>query len=143
LIRATERALEVSLNRARPDGYTLFAGNLTTGIITQEFHETDYRLQDFSYVYRWFKGPLDIIVNYDSPFKSFSDLVAKGRRRTFKVAAVGLGDMGHLMILQLEKRTGIKTTSIPYGGGGPATAAVINLHTFRPECACNPQDSPG
>lgn len=110
---------------AKPDGYTLFCGGLTTGIITQEFHNADYKLQDFAHIYGWFKGPMDFIVKYDSPFNTFADLIAEGRKRTLKAAAVGIGDFGHLLMVLVEKRTGIRVQQIPYGGGAPSTAAVI------------------
>lgn len=112
-------------SRAKPDGYTLFSGNVTTGILHQKYHNTDYRLQDFEHIYGWFKGPLDIIVNYDAPFKSLYDLITEGRKRTLKAAAVRLGDLGHLLFTLLENSSGIRVQQIPYGGGGPAIAAVI------------------
>jgi tripartite-type tricarboxylate transporter receptor subunit TctC len=111
--------------RAKPDGYTLLALPLTAGILTQEFHQTDYNVLNFEAIYGWFEGPMDVIVNANSPFKDLSELIAAGQEKTLKVATVGVGDISHLNSLLLEKMTGIKTKAIPYDGGGPAVGAVL------------------
>lgn len=110
---------------AKPNGYTLLAMPTTHGILAQEFHGTDYKLQDFEAIYGWFEGPMDINVNVNSPYKSLSDLVKAAKQKRFKAAAAGIGGMSHLQTLLLEKHTGIRARLIPYGGGGPAVAAVI------------------
>jgi tripartite-type tricarboxylate transporter receptor subunit TctC len=111
--------------RAKPDGYTLLAGIIVNGILAQEFHGTDYRLQDFEPIYGWSEAATDIIVNYKSPYKTLSDLIAAGKQKRLKAALAGIGDIGHLNTLLFEKITGVGLTMIPYGGGGPASGAVI------------------
>ncbi|MCJ7593926.1 MAG: tripartite tricarboxylate transporter substrate binding protein [Desulfobacterales bacterium] len=111
--------------QAKPDGYTLLCMPLPDGVLAQEFHGNDSHLEKFRGIYGWFEGPMDIDVKADSPFKTLADLVAEGKKRPLKTAIMGIGTIGHLHILLFEKFTGIKTTSVPYGGGGPATAAVI------------------
>jgi len=110
---------------AKPDGYTLLCMPLPDGVLAQEFHGNDSHLEKFRGVYGWFQGPMDIDVKWDSPFKTLGDLVAEGKKRPLKAAIMGIGTIGQLHILLFEKITGIKTTQVPYGGGGPATAAVI------------------
>lgn len=111
---------------AKPDGYTLLGLPLTDSILSQEFHGMDYNLADFEPIYGWFEGPMDIIVNVDSPYKSLADLVAAGKEKPLKASVSGIGTIDHLHTLLLTKYTGMKKpVTVPYGGGGPATAAVV------------------
>lgn len=111
---------------AKPDGYTLLGLPLTDSILAQEFHGMDYNLAEFEPIYGWFEGPMDIIVNANSPYKTLADLVAAGKQKHLKAAVSGIGTIDHLHSLLLEKATGMKkAVDVPYAGGGPASAAVI------------------
>lgn len=111
--------------RAKPDGYTLICMPLQHGILAQEFHGNDSHLETFEAVYGWFEGPMDVAVNTKSPFVTFGDLVKAGKKRPLKASLAGIGSIDHLHTLLLEKYIGMKFKMVPYGGGGPATAAVI------------------
>jgi tripartite-type tricarboxylate transporter receptor subunit TctC len=116
--------------RSKPDGYTLLGLPVTDSIISQEFNNMDYNLGDFEPIYGWFEGAMDVTVNANSPYKTFADLVSAGKKRPLKESLSGIGSMDHLHGLLLEKYTGMKkSVKVPYGGGGPATAAVIKGET--------------
>ncbi len=111
--------------RSKPDGYTLLCNPLPHTILAQELLSTDSQLENFEYIYGWFEGPMDVTVRADSPYKSFSDLVEASKKKSLKSAIAGIGSIDHLHLLLLEKYVGLKAVTVPYAGGGPATAAVI------------------
>lgn len=111
--------------RAKPDGYTIICNPIPHTILAQELHGTDSHLEKFEYIYSWFEGSMGVIVRADSPYKAFSDLVEASKKKPLKAAIAGIGSIDHLLTLLLEKYTDLKSLTIPYEGGGPATTAVI------------------
>lgn len=112
--------------QAKPDGYTILCNPIPHTIQAQELFNTGTKLETFKYIHGWFEGPMDVIVKADSPYKNFSDLIDAAREKSLKAALSGIGSIDHLLTLLLEKHAGLKkVTTVPFGGGGPATAAVI------------------
>ena len=64
------------------------------------------------------------------PYKTFADVIdaAKAKPDTLTYASVGSGSVGHLTMVQLTKRAGIKMVHVPYRGGGPAMNDAIAGH---------------
>jgi tripartite-type tricarboxylate transporter receptor subunit TctC len=58
--------------------------------------------------------------------EKYPSLIDAARKKSLKAALSGIGSIDHLLTLLLEKHAGLKkVTTVPFGGGGPATAAVI------------------
>lgn len=110
---------------AKPDGYTLICVPLQHAILAQDFNESGTHLQNFEPIYGWFEGPMSIEVKGDSPYKTLDDLIAASKQKKLKAALAGIGSIDHLHTLLLEQELGIETVTIPYGGGGPASKAVM------------------
>jgi tripartite-type tricarboxylate transporter receptor subunit TctC len=66
----------------------------------------------------------------DRPWKSLADLVATAKEKpdTVTYASVGVGSVGHLSMVTLGKRAGVRWTHVPYRGGGPAMNDAIAGH---------------
>ena len=111
---------------AKPDGYTLICVPLQHAILAQNFHESGTHLENFEPIYGWFEGPMSIEVKGDSPFKTLDDLIAAGKQKKLKAALAGIGSIDHLHTMLLEQTLGIQVTTIPYGGGGPASKAAMS-----------------
>jgi tripartite-type tricarboxylate transporter receptor subunit TctC len=64
------------------------------------------------------------------PYKSLTEVIdaAKAKPDTLTYASVGSGSVGHLTMVQLTKRAGIKMVHVPYRGGGPAMNDAIAGH---------------
>ena len=64
------------------------------------------------------------------PFQSLADVVAaaKAKPDTLTYATIGAGSLGHLTVVLLAKRAGIKLVHVPYRGGGPALNDAIAGH---------------
>lgn len=111
--------------QAKPDGYTIICVPLQHSVLAQNFHDSGTHLENFEPVYAWFEGPMSLEVKADSPIKSFKDLVEAGKTRKLKSALAGVGSIDHLHNLLVKRYTGIDFILVPYGGGGPATKALL------------------
>lgn len=64
------------------------------------------------------------------PWKSLPELIATAKEKpdTVTYASVGTGSVGHLSMVVLGKRAGVRMTHVPYRGGGPAMNDAIAGH---------------
>jgi tripartite-type tricarboxylate transporter receptor subunit TctC len=75
-------------------------------------------------------APYLLAVNTKHDFKSLADVIAAAKARPdgLSYASVGSGSIGHLFMVLLQKKTGVKLTHVPYRGGGPAMNDAIGGH---------------
>ncbi len=65
-----------------------------------------------------------------SPFKTFRDVIdaAKAKPETVTYGSVGNGSLGHLTMVLLGQRAGVKMVHVPYRGGGPLMNDALAGH---------------
>jgi tripartite-type tricarboxylate transporter receptor subunit TctC len=75
-------------------------------------------------------APYLLAVNTKHGFKTLADVVAAAKAQPdgLSYASVGSGSIGHLFMVLLQKKTGIKLTHVPYRGGGPAMNDALGGH---------------
>jgi tripartite-type tricarboxylate transporter receptor subunit TctC len=75
-------------------------------------------------------APYLLAVNIKHAFKTLADVVAaaKAKPDSLSYASVGSGSIGHLFMVLLQKKTGIKMVHVPYRGGGPAMNDALGGH---------------
>jgi len=75
-------------------------------------------------------APYLLAVNTKHDFKTLADVVAAAKQKPegLSYASVGAGSIGHLFMVLLQKKTGIKMTHVPYRGGGPAMNDALGGH---------------
>jgi tripartite-type tricarboxylate transporter receptor subunit TctC len=111
--------------KAKPNGYTIIVLVTPTASLAQVLLKTEARVENFEFIYAWFNGPNDVTVDVDSPYKTFQDLAAAGKKKKLKAAVAGIGSSAHLNALLLGQYAGINAVFVPYAGGGPAATATI------------------
>jgi tripartite-type tricarboxylate transporter receptor subunit TctC len=115
--------------RASSDGLTLLMGGAATHAFAPSmFKQLKYDpVKDFVAVSQVSSGPLVLVVNAASPIKTFDDFMrAVGAAgTTMNYASNGVGTYPHLAVELLKQQTGLKTTHVPYKGGGQAAVAVL------------------
>ena len=64
------------------------------------------------------------------PWRNLADMIAAAKAKPDAVtfASVGTGSLGHLTMVLLGKRAGVRWTHVPYRGGGPAMNDAIAGH---------------
>jgi len=112
--------------RANPDGNTLllsFDNHAINPIVKKLPYDT---FKDFTGVALLVRFPLVIVANPSVPgsnLSSFLDAVRKNPN--FNYASTGVGSLNHLAMEDLKRLSGVDVLHVPYGGGGPAIAAVV------------------
>jgi tripartite-type tricarboxylate transporter receptor subunit TctC len=75
-------------------------------------------------------APYLLAANTKHDFKTLADVLAAAKAKPdgLSYASVGSGSIGHLFMVLLQKKTGIKLTHVPYRGGGPAMNDALGGH---------------
>ena len=119
---------------AKPDGYTL----LVHIVSISGFAEVDklfgrapkFTRADFIPIARFTEGPMVLIVNDQTPYKTLKELVddAKARPNGIIFSSSGLHGALHLPTALFTKAAGIQMRHLPTAGGGPALTALLGNH---------------
>src|SRR3954468_18075026 len=75
-------------------------------------------------------APYLLAANTKHDFKTLADVLAAAKAKPdgLSYASVGSGSIGHLFMVLLQKKTGMKLTHVPYRGGGPAMNDALGGH---------------
>ena len=75
-------------------------------------------------------APYLLAVNTKHEFKTLAEVLAAAKAKPdgLSYASVGSGSIGHLFMVLLQKKTGVKLTHVPYRGGGPAMNDALGGH---------------
>jgi tripartite-type tricarboxylate transporter receptor subunit TctC len=126
------------------DGHTLLICTYLDPVNTLVYRSARYRVSDIA--------PVSLIGTYDYvlavansvPVEKLSELVdiTKASPDKFNYGHIGVGSPANLIFKQLEKRTGIKMTAVPFKGSAPAMqeliAGRIDLYIVPPVSAVQP-----
>jgi tripartite-type tricarboxylate transporter receptor subunit TctC len=116
--------------RATPDGGTLLivAGALLINPILKKVNYDP--LTSFEPICKLVRVPHFIVVNKDSPLKSFADFIAAAKAKPGELtfATVGPATGPHIAFEILKRRTGADIRFVPYPGTTPSINAVLGGH---------------
>jgi len=121
-------AFKYIVNQSNTDGYTLLATSPGFTNVPALYEKPPFDpTQDFAPIALMSKAPYLLIANPKFPPKTMKDFLswAKGNPGKLNFAISGIGTTIHLGQVWLADVTGIKMTTIPYKGTGPATQDVI------------------
>ena len=114
---------------AAPDGYKLLV--VTSGELTAapNLAKTTYTLDSFAFIARISSKPYALVVKGDAPWKNIEDFLAATRQPDSR-NTIGTTPAGGMFLTAqyLIRRGGVKLTTVPYGGAGPALTAVLGGH---------------
>lgn len=115
--------------RAKPDGYTLFLGQVSShGVAPNLYDKLEYDpVKDFTPLGLIASSPQIVVVNPQSPIKSIPDLVdfAKANSGRMTYASSGIGTTIHLAGEMFNDLVKVKMVHVPFQGSGPAVTAMI------------------
>jgi tripartite-type tricarboxylate transporter receptor subunit TctC len=116
---------------AKPDGYTL----LVHIVSISGFAEMDklfgrqpkFSRADFIPIARFTEGPMVLVVNDQTPYKTLKELVEDGTKRPNEIVFSSSGLYGalHLPTALFLKAANLQMRHLPTNGGGPALTAIL------------------
>lgn len=123
-------AIATTYVRSRPsDGYTLLYGAENPQMYkVLGLAEIDY--DNFYAVNILARGVAVVVVNADSPWKTFKDLVADVQKRPgqVKMGTTGVGGLPHTVGSMLKTVIKFEVTAVPFDGEGPGITALLGNH---------------
>ena len=114
--------------KAAPDGNTLlisFDNHSINPIVKPKLPYDTFK--DFVGVSLLVRFPLVIAANPSVQGNKLSEFIAAAKKRPgyYSYASTGIGSLNQLAMEDLKRKAGIFVLHVPYGGGGPAIAAVV------------------
>ena len=119
------------LKNEKPDGYTL--GVVPTSAITRTPHmlAVVYKpFKDFTFIMKYGLYTMFLVVNGDSPYKTFKDFVEAARKKPGKISFGTPGPMeaGALALKFVGDKEKLQWNMIPFPGSGEAMIALLGKH---------------
>ncbi|MFA4915004.1 MAG: tripartite tricarboxylate transporter substrate binding protein [Burkholderiaceae bacterium] len=115
--------------RAKPDGYTLLVGSMSTHTMNQALFSTMPfdGVEDFTPIAELALVTNTMVVSESVKANTVAEFVEYARANPDKIAyaSAGTGSTNHLSAAMFEKATGIKMTHVPYRGGAPAVLDTV------------------
>jgi tripartite-type tricarboxylate transporter receptor subunit TctC len=115
--------------KAAPDGYTIALGQTSNLAINPTLYaRIPYNPErDFAPVCLVAGGPMVLLVNADSPYRSLGDILtaAKAEPGMLRMGSPGTGTVGHLVGEMLQTAAQVRFQHIPYRGTSPALTDLL------------------
>ncbi|OZI50608.1 tripartite tricarboxylate transporter substrate-binding protein [Bordetella genomosp. 4] len=113
---------------AAPDGYTYFIHHNGMATATALYPALKYDpLKSFEYVGEVIDVPMTLLARKDFPANNMAEFItyAKANADKINLANAGPGAVSQLCGSLLQQALGVKFTTIPYQGTGPAMSALL------------------
>ncbi|MEP0233729.1 tripartite tricarboxylate transporter substrate binding protein [Roseibium sp.] len=111
------------------DGYTLLFTHNYIDMLQQHVETLPYDPgADFKPVARINYAPIAVVVNADSPYQTFEELIAASKEKPGGIQMAHSGNWGALFVpaAQVMKALDVSWNLVPYQGGGPAMQALLS-----------------
>jgi tripartite-type tricarboxylate transporter receptor subunit TctC len=117
---------------AKPDGYTICAGNSDTVNITPLFTKDlpFDTINDPTYIVKVANFPQALVAKTDSPFKTLDDVIAFARAnpRKLKASTPGMGTNPYMALQLLNYEAKADIVPVNFTGGGESVTAILGGH---------------
>lgn len=114
--------------RAKPDGYTLLLATGGHAVAGALYNKLNYQtVSDFQMISTVTYFPFLVVVRADSPYRSFSELLASARSdaRSVSYGSAGIGSTHHLAGELMVKSAKVDMLHIPYRGDAASVTALL------------------
>ena len=109
--------------RSKNDGYTILIHHMGMATAPSLYKKLPYDpLKDFEYIGQVLDVPMTLLSRKDFPANNFQELLAYVKQNQDKVslANAGIGAVSQLCGMLFAHQIGVKLTTVPYKGAGPA-----------------------
>ena len=122
-----------AIGASKPDGYTIGFSGGPPFFITPQLEKVPYDpLKDFRMVLQFGGFNFGIFVNYDSPFRTFKDLIAYARQNPKKATygTSGTNSPANVTTELIARQERVQFTHIPFRGTPEIQAALLGGHVL-------------
>ena len=114
--------------KAKPDGYTLFLGQISShGIAPALYKHLNYDpVGSFTPIVRVYSVPNVLVVPKDFPANTYAEFLKVAKERKLRFASSGVGSSIHLSGELFKLATGLDMVHVPFRGSGEAMPALIS-----------------
>jgi len=115
--------------RAKPDGLTLFKGNIGPQAIAYSlFRNLPYKPEQLTNIAGTIRGPNVLVVNAATPVRSMAEFAAWLRANPGKIsfASTGVGQSTHLSPVWMLQLLNVEAIHIPFRGSAPAQTDLLS-----------------
>jgi tripartite-type tricarboxylate transporter receptor subunit TctC len=124
--------------RARPDGYTITIGTVSTHMLNSVFYSLQYDvLNDFAPISPVVTAPIVLYARRTMLAKDLNELFVWLKANPHKASAAIVATNNQVLMALLQKELATQFVLVPYRGGAPA---VQDLLTGQIDLAFNPPD---
>jgi len=114
---------------AAPDGYTLITYTFPKSVIIEHQGKTKFKTKDFTPIFAWSESSQILIVNAESPWKTFPEFLKAAKAKPLSGGLSGRGSTTHLMgLIALDAMDISKVNWVPYPGSSGSVAALAGKH---------------
>ena len=109
--------------RAKNDGYTILIHHMGMATAPALYKKLPYDpLKDFEYIGQVLDVPMTLLSRKDFPANNFQELLTyvKANQDKVSLANAGIGAVSQLCGMLFMHQVGVKLTTVPYKGAGPA-----------------------
>ena len=109
--------------RAKNDGYTILIHHMGMATAPALYKKLPYDpLKDFEYIGQVLDVPMTLLSRKDFPANNFQELLTyvKANQDKVSLANAGIGAVSQLCGMLFAHQIGVKLTTVPYKGAGPA-----------------------
>jgi len=116
--------------KSPPDGYTLLLTSNGHTLNPLIYSAPGYEPKDFAPVMEITEGPVVIVTQPNSPYKTLKDVVdaARAKPGALSYAHGGLGLPPHIAMEMFKQAANIEIANIAYKGAGPAVTDTLGGH---------------
>ncbi|WP_022667080.1 Bug family tripartite tricarboxylate transporter substrate binding protein [Desulfospira joergensenii] len=119
-----------SLKKAKPDGYTIASGPMTSALTSPYLLGSDpLAVDDFDYIGSYMPQERVLFTTPDKPYKTWEEFIDYSKKNPGKVSVGSGGAQWALGVMKsIAKKEGIKWKYVMFKSGGAASSAILGGH---------------
>lgn len=117
--------------KASPDGYTLALSAISPLTLSPHLMKLPYDpVKDIAAVAPMMYSPVYVLATSSFSGNSWEELLQQAQANPggIRIATSGIGSVGHIMVEQLQAKTGFQFTHVPYKGVGQTVTDAVGGH---------------
>lgn len=119
-----------ALKKAKPDGYTIASGPMTSALTSPYFLDSPpLAVDDFDYIGSYMPQERILFTTPDKPYKTWEEFIAYSKKNPGKISVGSGGAQWALEVMKsIAKKEGIEWKYVMFKSGGEASSSILGGH---------------